>query len=77
MNDELLKDYAEYLLTSHADDIENLSIWEMEDSFRLQWGAAFEGENGELSEAEFGRVRDLLNTAVVTIQWGPISCDCS
>jgi hypothetical protein len=69
MNDEYLKDYAEYLIREHVQDIPHLSIYEMEDSFRLQFGGAFEDEGGEISDAEVDRVQELLGTAQLKITW--------
>jgi hypothetical protein len=70
MNDELLRDYAEWLIVEHAYDVERMSVWEMEDAFRLANGAAFSGENGELSDDEHNRVMELIGSADVRVEWG-------
>lgn len=69
MNTELLKDYAEWIIREHAFDIEFMSVFEMEDSFRYSHGGAFDGPGGEITEEEARYVDGLLNKATVSITW--------
>lgn len=60
MNENDLKEYAEYLILDHSTDIEWLSIFEMFEDY---------DSPGELSEADARKVSELISKAKITITW--------
>jgi orotate phosphoribosyltransferase len=63
MNEEERKAYAEFLIKDHAEDVEYLSIFEMEDLFRdLE-------EDDEISEEDARKVLDLIHSAKIEVSW--------
>lgn len=61
LTNEQLREYAEFVIKDHAQDVEYISIYEM---FEL-WAE----DDEEISDEDALTVRDLIPQAKVTVEW--------